>query len=58
VGLFRLADDAGREVAKANGSFDLVATLAAGPACPITFLAALFEQSRRFKPQPTIALSP
>jgi hypothetical protein len=57
AGLFRLADDPGGEVAKANSRFDLVATLAAGPACPITFLAALFEQSGGFKPKPRIALS-
>src|SRR2546426_99074 len=52
AGLFCLADDPGGEVAKANSSFDLVSTLATGPACPIAFLAALWEQSGRFKPKP------
>jgi len=58
AGLFCLADDTGGEVAKANSGFHLVATLAAGSACPIAFLAALCEQSGRFKPKPRIALSP
>jgi hypothetical protein len=53
---FRLAYNAGGEMTKANSGLNLVPALAAGPACPITFLSALFDQSARFKTQASIAL--
>jgi len=40
---------------QAHGSLDAIATLTAGPAGPVVFLAALLEQPRVIQTQPIVA---
>ena len=40
---------------QAHGSLDAIASLAAGPACPVAFFAALLEQPNVVKAQPIVA---